>query len=147
MIAEILAFGFVTALASAWHGGDHSSKGYIIATHGFVAALIAPVTIIAVALFWGLFRRGRQAIAELDYLSFEDDVTHEKELEAIKGVYPKPIGFIVAKVMRWLWKHELPVFETLPPRRKQELLGGFVLGVITSAPLVAVMWLLGGGNG
>ena len=137
MIASILAFSCATALASAWHGGNHHSKGYIIASHIVAALLINPVTVLSVALFWGAFRRSHHAIAELDYLSFEDDEAHAKELEAVRKAYPKPIGSIIAKAMAWLYDNEFPVFDALPPRRKQELVGGFLLGFVTSAPLIA----------
>lgn len=132
MIAEILAFSFITALASSWHGGNHHSKGYIVAVHTFLALLINPVCVLSTALFWVAFRRKKQAVAELDYMSGKADI------EAVKKAYPKPLGILMAKIMLWVQSNKLPVFDDIPLRRKQELTGGFVLGAICSAPLIVM---------
>jgi hypothetical protein len=129
-IYYIIACAFSTALASALHGGDYYSKGYIIAVHCILFPLSAP-------LFWGFLRGSKQARAELDLIAGDDFAAVEK------AYYVKPLGKLMVKVMKYCKENPWPEFGAAPTRRQQELCGGFVLGAICSLPALLIMALWG----
>ena len=137
MIASALAFAFITAIASAAHGGDYLSKGKLVAFHVFISALLNPVLALAAGLFWAVFRRSAQAEAELDFLSGKASSL------PIRRAYLPPFGIIMQKAMEWCQKHPLPDFGAETTRRQQELIGGFIIGLMVGLPLLVVAKIAG----
>lgn len=115
-----------TALASALHGGDHVSKTYIVVGHCILFPLSAP-------LFWVLFRRKAQAQAELNLLNGGDYDA------VVKAYYIKPLGKLMARMMRYCIENPWPEFGAVTIRRQQELVGGAVLGLILSFPAFGLL--------
>jgi predicted Co/Zn/Cd cation transporter (cation efflux family) len=126
IVCYVLVAALSTAIASAAHGGNHLPKGWVVALHFLAAPFAAPV-------FWTFLRRGKQARAELDYL------TGRGSLSAVAASYPPGLGRLMARVIGWCLTHPI---QGLAPRRQQELCGGLVLGtvlgVLTSPILLAV---------
>ena len=106
-----------TALCSAAHGGNYMSKGYVVALHALGTPLVA-------LLFWAFFRRGWQADAELDVIAGRGS------LYAVRRAYPLDVGYLVA------W-----AIERCTTRRQQELVGGFVIGLVL-ALFTSPVWLV-----
>lgn len=127
-----LAFAFITAIASAAHGGDYLSKGRLVALHVFASALLSPVLALAAGLFWVVFRRSTQAKAELDYLS------EKASSLPIRKAYLPPFGIIMQKAMEWCQNHPLSEFGEVATRRQQELVGGFTIGAMVGLPLLII---------
>lgn len=122
MLSYIILAALSTAVASAAKGGGYGNKWVIISLH-FVASPIVAV------IFWTLFRRGRQAEAELNYYSGKGS-----EDAIVKAYYIRPLGKLMARVMKYClnnhWPH-LTIADGNDGRRtQQELCGGFVLGLI-----------------
>lgn len=123
----LVFFALITAIASALHGGNHASKGFIMAGHIAWSTLASPFAVIAAPLFWLCFRRGDQARAELDYMSGAGN------LSAVRRAYPLGFGYLIAPFIRFATKN--PILD-LPTRRRQELVGGFVIGLILYIPVI-----------
>lgn len=121
-------FAFVTAFASALHGGDHVTKGVAMAIHAIAALLCSVYAVIPAAVFWLFLRRGKQARAEIDYIY---GITGT---ENIRKAYPLGLGYIMRPVIvfatKLAWERKWPI------RRTQEALGGFVLGLILYTPIL-----------
>lgn len=124
---DIVLFALVTAFASALHGGDHATKGVAMAIHAIAALLCSVYAVIPAAVFWLFLRRGKQARAEIDYIY---GITGA---ENIRKAYPLGLGYIMRPVIVFATKVE---FFGLPSRRRQEVLGGFVLGLILYTPIL-----------
>jgi len=126
-LSLLLYSGLATAVASAAHGGDYLSKGYVVALHTLALPTVAPI-------FWLFYRRHRQAKAELDYL---DGLPAD-----IKSAYPI-IGFAVAPVIAWCHRNPWPHLGPVPTRIQQEICGGFVCGFILALPTaIGLLWKL-----
>lgn len=136
-MSHFILFAVLTSLASALHGGDYFGKGKIVAGHAILSlscGLLAPV---GVVFFWFLFRRGKQAQAELGYLSGKTD------LSSVQAAYIPFIGTIMRKVIGWCFNNPWRDFGAKPSRRQQEIAGGFVLGLILGVPFVIVPAVIG----
>lgn len=122
MLNYILLSALSTAVASAAVGGGYGKRWVIISLHLIASPLVAPI-------YWLVFRRGRQAQAELDYYSGKGG-----EDAIVKAYYIRPLGKLMARVMRYCkenhWPH-LTIADGNDGRRtQQELCGGFVIGLI-----------------
>lgn len=131
----IILAALSTAVASAAKGGGYGNKWVIMALH-FVASPIVAL------IFWPVFRRGRQAAAELDYYSGKGG-----EEAIVKAYYIRPLGKLMARVMRYCkdnpWPH-LTIGDPHDGRRtQQELCGAFVIGGVLGT-LTSIGWLLWG---
>lgn len=113
MLTDYLFLLLTFPIASVLHGGDFFSKGHIVTGHLIISLAAGWFAPIGVALYWLFFRRGKQAKAELGYLS------GESSLAQVKYAYPIEIGRIIAWCIR-----------DLKTRREQEAVTGFVLGII-----------------
>lgn len=131
MLSYIILSALATAIASAAHGGEYGRKGFVMVLHFIASPLVAPI-------FWLVFRRGVQAKAELDYYSGKGG-----EDAIVKAYYIKPLGKLMARVMRYCLNNPWPHFVTMAHhdgrRLQQELCGGFVMGGIL-AILTAPVW-------
>lgn len=125
----LILFAVATAFVSALHGGDHATKGVAITIHAAVAVLCSPLAVASVILYWGSFRRGRQAQAELQYMAGRVGI------DAVRKAYILGVGYVVAPAIRFATKNP---FLDLPSRRRQEVLGGFVLGLLCYSPIFMV---------
>lgn len=124
---EAAIFSVVTAIASGLHGGDHATKGVVVTLHALLSAFVCGLYSLApVALFWIFLRRGDQARAEIDYMA------GKANLSGVRKAYPLWLGYLIAPFIRFATKNP---FLDLTTRRRQEVLGGFVLGLIVYAPL------------
>lgn len=120
---SVIAFTALTAIASATHGGNYAPKGLVMLMHSIAAYMLCGLWFaLAAVAWWFLFRRGKHAIAELDYL------TGKGGLDAVQDAYIWPIGTIMAKL--------LPYCKT---RRQQEFFGAFI-----TAPIIGFVASLGG---
>jgi len=122
MLSYIILAALSTAVASAAKGGDYANKWVIMGLHFIASPIVA-------LIFWPVFRRGKQAKAEMDY--YAGWVTEEA---IVKAYYIRPLGKLMARVMRYCkenhWPH-LTIADGNDGRRtQQELCGGFVLGLI-----------------
>lgn len=132
MLHYIILAALSTAVASAAVGGGYGKRWVIIGLHFIASPIVA-------LIFWPVFRRGRQAQAELDYYSGKGD-----EQAIVKAYYTRPLGKLMARVMRHCknnpWPH-LTIADGNDGRRtQQELCGGFVLGLILGI-LTYWVWL------
>ena len=128
----IILSGLATAVASAAHGGGYVRKPWVVAMHIIVCPFVAP-------LFWVLFRRGKQADAELNYYSDKGG-----EDAIVAAYYFRPLGKLMARVMRYCknnhWPH-LTVGDPHDGRRTQQELCHFVVGLVlgaVTAPLLLI---------
>lgn len=120
---SVIAFTALTAIASAAHGGNYAPKGLVMLMHCIAAYMFCGLWFAPAAVaWWFLFRRGKHAIAELDYL------TGKGGLDAVQDAYIWPIGFIMPAVI-----------VRCKTRRQQEFFGAFI-----TAPVVGFLALLGG---
>lgn len=122
MLSYIILSALSTAVASAAVGGGYGKRWVVILLH-FIASPVVAI------IFWTLFRRGKQAQAELNYYAGKGD-----EQAIVKAYYVWPLGKIMARVMRYCknnhWPH-LTIADGNDGRRtQQELCGGFTLGLI-----------------
>ncbi len=120
----ISTFILITAFASILHGSDVARKGLVIATHVASSWLLCglPYAIFAAA-WWGVFRRGAHARAELDYMSKVPDPA-----PILKAYYVKPIGQLVTLVVKIIHSG------FLGERRQQE----FFVTLLVTAPICAL---------
>lgn len=126
----IVYAGLVTAVASAAHGGDYFSKGWVVAAHTILLPTVAP-------LFWIFCRRHKQADAELNYLDGKGTI------DTVRAAYPLGLGRAVAPVIAWCQRKPWPHLGATPTRIQQELCGGFVCGALLVIPsIIAGYWLL-----
>lgn len=130
MLSYIILAALSTALASAAKGGGYGNKWAIMGLHFIASPLVA-------LIFWPVFRRSRQAHAELNYYSGKGD-----EQAIVKAYYIRPLGAAMARVMRYCKNNPWPHLTTQDPhdgrRTQQEFCGGFVIGGllgIATAPL------------
>lgn len=128
-IHYIILSGLATAVASAAHGGAYGKKPWVVFLHFLACPFVAPI-------FWLVFRRGKQADAELNYYSDKGG-----EDAIVAAYYFRPLGKLMARVMRYCkanhWPH-LKIGEPYDGRRTQQELCHFVVGVvlgILTAPL------------
>lgn len=134
VISYIILAALSGALASAAKGGGYANKWVVMALHFGVSPLVAMI-------FWPVFRRGRQAHAELDYYSGKGG-----EDAIVEAYYIKPLGKLMARVMRYCKNNHWPHLTVGDPhdgrRAQQELCGGFVicglLGIFTYPLLAAI---------
>jgi len=122
MLSYICLAALSTAVASAAKGGAYGNKWVIMGLHFIASPLVA-------LIFWPVFRRSRQAQAELNYYAGKGS-----EDAIVKAYYIWPLGKLMARVMRYCknnhWPH-LTIADGNDGRRtQQELCGGFVLGLI-----------------
>lgn len=133
VLQYVLFCGLATAAASAIHGGNYTKKLYVMAGHAFLCPLVA-------LIFWPVFRRGRQAKAELDLIDGAGGYD-----AVVRAYYIKPLGKLMARVMRYVaenrWIHTAP--DSNGYRTQQELCGGFVLGVVLSLLTLPLTLALG----
>lgn len=120
MLGYIILAALSTAVASAAAGGGYGKRGVIIALHFIASPIVA-------LIYWPLFRRGKQADAELNFYSGKGG-----EDAIVKAYYIRPLGKLMARVMRYCkeshWPH-LTIADGDDGRRtQQEICGGFVLG-------------------
>lgn len=128
----IILCALATAVASAAHGGEYGRKGYVMALHFIAAPLVAPI-------FWLAFRGGKQAKAELDLIRGTGSLD-----EVVKAYYIRPLGKLMARVMRYVAKNRWPHLaeDSNGYRAQQELCGGFTLGGvlgIATSPIIAYL--------
>lgn len=126
MIAACLLFMFLTATASALHGGNYFGKAWIVAGHVILSLLCGWFAPIGAAVFWLFLRSGENAKAEIGFLR------GEVPLRAVRASYPPAIGYVVAEVIEWCQYHPWPAMGSTTHRRQQEICTGFVLGLILS---------------
>lgn len=113
-----------TGLCSTLHGGNHVPKLVAVALHLIMSPVVA-------AIFWLVFRRHKQADAELDL--FGDSVGNYEAVR--KAYYFWPLGAAMARTMRYCMEHPWSIFGTVPTRTQQELchgVAGLILGVLTA---------------
>jgi hypothetical protein len=127
MLSYIILAALSTAVASAAKGGGYGNKWVIMGLH-FVASPIVAL------IFWPVFRRSRQAHAELNYYAGKGSTEYDLEQAIVKAYYVKPLGKLMARVMKYCknnhWPH-LTIADGNDGRRtQQELCGGFVIGLI-----------------
>ncbi len=120
IISYIILAALSTAVASAAKGGGYGNKWFIMGLHFITSPLVA-------LIFWPVFRRGRQAAAELDYYSNKGG-----EDAIVKAYYIKPLGKLMARVMHYCKNNPWPHLVIGDPhdgrRTQQEICGGFVIG-------------------
>jgi len=124
----IILCGLLTAIASALHGQNYAPKGYIVVAHTLLAPFVAP-------LFWAVFRRGRQAKAELATLSGSTNYN-----AVVEAYYIKPLGKLMARVMQYCTEKPWPLLGGKPTRTQQEICGGFVIGAVCALPSALILW-------
>jgi hypothetical protein len=124
------------------HDGDYADKGVCVGLHGIIAALllhdygwygyIAAAT--SVAVFWGIFRRGWQAKAELTALNLHDQAT----FFAIVKTYPAYLGYVPMWITKGIVK--LP-FQVWHRRIQSGLIALLWTGHISALPVLLVLFL------
>lgn len=127
-VALIVLSGLSTAIASAAHGQGWLDKGLggkkvVVILHIIAAPLVAPI-------FWIVFRRHKQADAELDL--FGDSVGNYDAVR--RAYYIWPLGNIMAHLMRYCMEKPWKFLGPTPTRMQQELCHaavGLFLGVLT----------------
>jgi hypothetical protein len=115
IMIEFIAFAFMTAICSAAHGNGKEKKLIIVASHAAFVYMICGAIFIPFAFaWWGLFRRGWQAKAELDFLGGKASISKVSE------GYPHFMNMRISEI--------IAICKT---RREQE----FLLGLYTGAAL------------
>lgn len=124
--------GLATSAATAAHGGNYFPKLLVAAVHTLILPTVAPI-------FWLIFRRHKQADAELNIIAGTG--TYEAVKEAY---YFQPLSGIMAKVIQYCHEHPWRHLEDNSDgqRAQQEICGGFVLGVFLSLPTALLIALL-----
>ncbi len=128
-LVYVIYSGIVTALASAAHGQGWTDDGLggkttVVILHLLACPLVAPI-------FWLIFRRHKQADAELDL--FGDSVGNYEAVR--KAYYIWPLGDAMAWAMRSCMERPWGFLGPIPTRLQQELchaIVGAFLGVLTA---------------
>lgn len=135
----VLFCALTTALASAAHGQGWTDKGLggkltVVLLHLLAAPLVAP-------FFWLIFRRHKQADAELDL--FGDDVGNYEAVR--KAYYIWPLNVIMSGLMRNCMEKPWAFLGPIPTRIQQELYHGVVgafLGLATLPILLVIVRII-----
>lgn len=114
--------------------GKYFGKGFVVALHTIAACLVTnPIAALAsVGIFWGVFRRGWQAKAELTALNLHDDATMYKIVKA----YPPYIGYIPMWITRLVVK--------LPFQAWHRRIQSGLIALLCTAPISAIPVLVTG---
>ena len=129
-------------ICSLLHDGDYVPKWVAMALHGVLLAialhgygywaLLASVT--SVGLFWGVFRRGWMAKAELTAIRLKD----EPSINAIVKAYPLYLGYVPKYITIGILY--LP-FEPHYRRIQSGLIALLWTGHLSALPVLGVLWL------
>ena len=95
---EYLLVVLIITICSLLHDGDYVSKAVAVAIHGVLVAILMQgngvwgyaAALASVGIFWGVFRRGWQAKAELTAIRLKD----EPSINAIVKAYPPYLGYV-----------------------------------------------------
>lgn len=135
---EYLSVILIITVCSLLHDGDYASKGVCVALHAIFAALVVDgvwgyaAALASVGIFWGVFRRGWMAKAELTALNLHDDATMYKIVKA----YPPYIGY----VPMWITKFVI----TLPHEAWHRRIQSGLIALLCTAPISAIPVLITG---
>lgn len=135
---EYLSVILIITVCSLLHDGDYASKSVCVALHAIFAALVVDgvlgctAALASVGIFWGVFRRGWMAKAELTALNLHDDATMYKIVKA----YPPYIGY----VPMWITKGVVK----LPFQARHRRIQSGLIALLCTAPISAIPVLVMG---
>lgn len=95
MMTEYLLTVLIITICSLLHDGDYAPKWLVVTIHAVLVALLMDswqvgviASLLSIVTFWGIFRRGWQAKAELNALGDNGD------MDAIVKAYPPYLGYV-----------------------------------------------------
>lgn len=128
---EYLLAILIITLCSLLHDGDYLSKGFVVAIHAILVALVAggswygvAASLASVGIFWGVFRRGLIAQAELSAINGSGMI------KAIVKAYPPYLGY----VPMWITKFVV----TLPYIQWHRRIQSGLIALLLTAPISAI---------
>lgn len=132
---EYLIVVLIITVCSLLHDGDYASKGVCVALHALLAVLAVDgvwgyaAALASVGIFWGVFRRGLIAQAELTAIRLKD----EPSINAIVKAYPPYLGYVPKYITIGIL--ELP-FEAYYRRIQSGLIALLWTGHLSALPVL-----------